>query len=394
MLDLRNIKIPKKKAPTNSRTISCSVKLNSYSNQRAVKAVKHNLRLTWQKSVIRNPEKYDHAWKFDRGNWLKMPVGKSWREVRVNEMNDLYYTLETRAKAIINDPDNRNNVSPNGRVRRWGDLKHNLIGEGVVHIGLDGEGEMSDKVQKIILDNVKNWLKDVNLPEDIYFPAFHDSEEGLPHLHFFYSSTNQATGRKLVLRKPELKLLQDRIAENLSELGFKRGADWDKDPSQRRRHEDPAEYRIRKKREMVAVDLQSSIEDNKKILQQQQLKIAENTETLDLQELDKQEVIDLLSEDTGNFFLEACILKASLMRDSTLNKDAFSVEDSDSFFDKITKIQKALRKSSTGVSSKKSGAAAALKLAKLEKAMSKKDKTKSKKRCGICRKVRCSCGNM
>jgi len=163
-------------------TISCSIKQNSYNNVKSIKALNHNLRLTWQASVIKGKEHLDY-W-ITNGNTNDETIRiqkldgrqkkKERKEIYRNQLKDLLYSYEEHNKKILNNHDDPKNFDINGKFRGQNSKQHNLLSEAVIHIGAghsDLLKQMKGKPMKVAIDNVKLWLKDMGLRQDIIFPV-------------------------------------------------------------------------------------------------------------------------------------------------------------------------------------------------------------------------------
>lgn len=232
----------------NTKTISVTIRKKTLDKLTLLKSIKHNYRITKQSSVV--PEKEGQFYirgitKEGKEVWAQNK--KYDREKLLAHFAAKYDDMERLAKGIINDPNNFDNPHGNtGKMKRWARLKHNLASEAVIHFG-SGYDLKDGKALAIINRNFTQWVKDMGMAGQVCEPVLHNDEKGQAHLHFIFFATNPTTGRRVEYKKPIaiLEDLQTRIAKDMEQFGLRRGDSWRDNPSKRKRHEEPHEYRKR-----------------------------------------------------------------------------------------------------------------------------------------------------
>jgi hypothetical protein len=226
-----------------------SIDFDTYSVDKLLNTYRHNLRLTKIKSSINDESFYIYPnGKLDK---LKsMMVGKSNKKI-YNKVRSEYQQWEAEDKLKIKQSGDK---FPCGKKKAWNDLKHQVVGEGVIWFGAGFELEetkldsikkfreseytaeenkgveykspnQTDKLKIIdqAIENVKKYFKEMDAEEPTNF-VLHSDEKGQSHLHFHYRNSDLKTGRSLQLHDSKHgSRSQDMICANMEEYGIVRG---------------------------------------------------------------------------------------------------------------------------------------------------------------------------
>lgn len=249
-------------------SISVTIRKLSYDRELFSRAMTHNYRIGFQQSV--DPDKSHNAWLYspeDIPGWdpltnLNRDLSDEQKTKMRNFMLAKYDEIESQNKAMLDDrdrPENRDNFyKTNGRFKGYWAYKHNLVGEGVVHIQQDGAENFqfgkNPKLAQAVLDRINEWLEQMEL-RPVANLQFHGDEKGLPHVHFLYWRSNTKTGKAVHPTAQQMKQLQTIIAKEMDEFGFHRATPWSEDATRKRRHEDIFEFKQRQDREAEQVRL-------------------------------------------------------------------------------------------------------------------------------------------
>jgi len=226
-----------------------SIDFKTYSSEKAVNSFQHNLRLVKIKSSINNNSYYLN----DDGSTIKISDDKTRKTNK-----EIYKIIRDNNQKWIDDDKLKIKQSdarfPCGKKKAWNDLKHQVVGEGIIWFGKGFELEETklDSVKKFresrytpeenegvvykspsqsdkskimaqAIANVKSYFKNKNAEAPTNF-VLHSDEKGQSHLHFNFRNSDLETGRGLNIQYGlDGVRAQDAIAENMNQFGLERG---------------------------------------------------------------------------------------------------------------------------------------------------------------------------
>ena len=226
-----------------------SIDFTTYSSDKAINSFQHNLRLVKIKSSINNNSYYLN----DDGSTIKISDDT---DRKTNK--EIYKIIRDNNQKWIDDDKLKIKQSdarfPCGKKKAWNDLKHQVVGEGIIWFGKGFELEETklDSVKKFresrytpeenegvvykspsqsdkskimaqAIANVKSYFKNKNAEEPTNF-VLHSDEKGQSHLHFNFRNSDLETGRGLNIQYGlDGVRAQDAIAENMNQFGLERG---------------------------------------------------------------------------------------------------------------------------------------------------------------------------
>jgi hypothetical protein len=253
----------KKEEEENSNTISVTIRKETLNKSGFSKAIKHNYRLTKQKSVTNK----NGIRILDLASQKILKVQKESRDIHSLGMK-YYEKLVERDRAIVNSARRKGET---GRVKYWSDVKHNEISEAVVHVGKGfSENINSDEAFELIMSNFNRWLVKTNHTKLFMNPVMHLDEDGNIHVHILFNNSDSKSGLKVNLNTKILESLQDEIAVGMDAFGLRRSAKWSENSTTKKRHEPTVEYKKRKDEEerqnVLLAKMAGEIEKQKAVL--------------------------------------------------------------------------------------------------------------------------------
>jgi hypothetical protein len=332
-----------------------SIDFITSNSDKVIKSFQHNLRLTKTKSSL-NDKSY---WVNSDGSLSKISDNK------LSKTNkEIYKIIRDNNQKWIDDDKLKISRSddrfPSGRKKAWSDLKHQVIGEGVIWFGAGFELEETklddikkfresnytekendgvvykspsksdkSKILEQAIANVKKYFKDLNAEEPTNF-VLHSDEKGQSHLHFSYRNSDLETGRGLDLQFGRNGVRsQTMIAENMNQFNIVRGIPKSKNKGASVKKENHHQYRMTQE----LTDNLISDKSDPELLAKWGIYWMKNKELI-IQELEYQQNFDVIKA-TLISELQANIQK---IEDSDIDDDGSKAE---SMFDSITDLTSA-----------------------------------------------------